>query len=62
MNAHEQRTPDPLFRFHWLDGAKQLGRGKDAADALNRMGYGQGAVAALDYWEQIPRDEEKNYV
>lgn len=41
------------FRFHWLDGKTDEGYGQDAADAFTRLGYGAGAVAALDYHEEI---------
>lgn len=48
MNA--QVPSDLMFTFHWLDGKVTRGRGRDAADAMNRLGYGNGAVRALDYW------------
>lgn len=41
------------FKFHWRDGKVSTGRGTDAADALTRLGYGGGAVAALDYHEEV---------
>lgn len=53
---------EAMMEFHWLDGKidRGLGRGdtreQRAADALDRMGYGGGALRALDYWKQI--DEE----
>lgn len=42
------------YRFHWRDGKQQDGEGRSPADALSRLGYGNGALAALDYWETIP--------
>lgn len=42
------------FRFHWRDGKTSDGDGKDVADAFTRLGYGAGAVAALDYHEELP--------
>ena len=42
------------FRFHWLGGDTTDGPGMNAADAMTRLGYGQGAMAALDYWETLP--------
>jgi hypothetical protein len=53
-----QRTPDELtYRFHWLDGKVQDGKGKSASDALTRLGYGNGALKALDYWESLDDEE-----
>lgn len=42
------------FVFHWLHGKAETLRGDDPADALNRAGYGPGALAALDYYETVP--------
>lgn len=39
------------YIFHWRDGKDETLTGETAADALNRAGYGRGAVAALDYYE-----------
>ena len=39
------------YVFHWRDGTNEVLAGDSAADALNRAGYGRGAVAALDYYE-----------
>jgi hypothetical protein len=41
------------FRFHWLDGKTSEGEGDTPADALRRLGYGGGAVRALDWWEEV---------
>lgn len=46
-------SSDSLFRFHWLDGKVEELRGHSASEALNRAGYGQGAIRALDYWERV---------
>ncbi len=43
-----------LYKFHWRSGGVSEGRGETPADAMNKLGYGQGAVAALDYWELVP--------
>ena len=37
------------FTFYWRDGVRQVFDGASAADALRRAGYGQGALAALDF-------------
>lgn len=49
----EKLTNDQLFRFHWLDGKVEELRGNSASDAMNRAGYGNGALGALDYWERV---------
>lgn len=42
--------------LHWRDGEEDEGMGWGttkqiaAANAMNNMGYGGGALAALDYW------------
>ena len=41
------------YRFHWLSGDPSEGCGKDAADALTHLGFGAGAIAALDYYETV---------
>ena len=41
------------YRFHWRDGSKNEGYGRSVADAFTRLGYGAGAVAALDFYEEI---------
>lgn len=42
-----------LYRFHWRAGPPNEGYGDTPEDAMNRLGYGQGAIAALDYWELV---------
>ena len=46
--------PVKRFRFHWRDGIAHVGSGTDPAAALTQLGFGQGALAALDYWEELP--------
>jgi hypothetical protein len=43
------------YVFHWRHGEPETLRGRSPADALNRAGYGRGAVAALDYYEEAAR-------
>jgi hypothetical protein len=38
-----------MFLFYWLDGKFDVLEGPSAADALNRAGYGVGALRALDF-------------
>jgi hypothetical protein len=44
------------FEFHWLGGNPkvEIGKGVDEADAFRRLGYGGGAVKALDYVRKLP--------
>ena len=54
---------DLLFRFHWLskkaDGTPHIneGYGRDVADAFSRLGFGGGAIRALDYYELVEATE-----
>ena len=41
------------FRFHWRDGKISEGAGYDVAHAFSRLGYGGGAIRALDYYETV---------
>lgn len=41
------------FKFYWRDGTSNKYLGRDVADAFTKAGYGAGALAALDYWEEI---------
>lgn len=38
------------FTLYWLDGKREVVYGRDCADAMNRAGYGYGALRALDVW------------
>ena len=38
------------YTLYWRDGKSESVRGRDIADAMNRAGYGGGAVAALDFF------------
>ena len=49
MKKRQQKT----YRFHWKDGSKNEGKGNNPADALNHLGFGRGALPALDYWEEV---------
>ena len=43
---HPRYPDDVLFRFHWRDGKKHEGYGRDVADAFTRLGFGGGAARA----------------
>ena len=45
-----------FFRFYWLDGKTEEAHGYDVADAFRRLGYGAGAVKALDYYKEIKEE------
>ena len=41
-----------MFTFYWLTGLRDVSCGVDAADALNKAGYGEGAIRALDFYAE----------
>lgn len=41
------------YRFYWRDGKVEEGEGTTVADAFTRLGYGAGALSALDYYETV---------
>ena len=43
----------PKYRFHWLDGSADEAEGYDVRDAFRHLGFGAGAIPALDYFEEI---------
>ncbi|QRY51769.1 hypothetical protein [Mycolicibacterium septicum] len=45
--------PNKTFRLHWLHGATMDTVGPGAVTAFNRAGVGRGALAALDYFEEV---------
>lgn len=57
MSDSQLPSDELTYRFHWLDGKVQDGKGKSPADALTRLGYGNGAIKALDYWESFDDEE-----
>lgn len=46
------------YRFHWKDGSISRGKGSTPEEILSKLGYGQGALGALDYWEKDLTDTE----
>lgn len=42
-----------IYKFHWRDGQISQGPGSDVADAFRKLGYGGGAIAALDRYEVV---------
>ena len=43
------------YILHWKTGELDRVSGKDIVDAMNHAGYGAGAVAALDYYEEVEK-------
>jgi len=41
------------FKFYWLDGKVEHGHGLNVTDAFSKLGYGAGAMNALDYYEEL---------
>ena len=46
------------FKFFWMGGKSIEGNGFSVSDAFSKLGYGAGAVAVLDYYEEIPAEDE----
>lgn len=40
------------FILHWGDGQDEKARGATISQAFTNMGYGAGALGALDYYEE----------
>jgi len=47
------------FTFYWRDGKRTMCVGNDPADALTKVGYGAGAIRALDFYAH---GDNKEYV
>lgn len=45
------------FTYYWLTGKREVLEGKDTADALNKAGYGGGALRALDFYQEGDVDD-----
>jgi len=41
------------YKLYWLDGKEEIVKGDTIAQAFTLAGYGQGALAALDYFERV---------
>lgn len=39
------------FVLYWLTGNAEIVQGSDIADAMNKAGYGNGALRALDFYD-----------
>lgn len=54
----DEEVKPNTWTFYWLDGKREVLAGETAADALNRAGYGRGAIAALDFYGRVGRDHD----
>lgn len=53
LTGHEVEEKERrYFKLHWIDGKIEDVEGKDIVDAISQAGYGNGAMAALDYWRE----------
>lgn len=43
---------EKVFKFHWLDGKTEIGKGSSVSIAFMSLGYSGGALRALDYYEE----------
>lgn len=46
------------YRVYWRDGKSEVLNGNSISDAFNRVGYGRGALGALDFYGE---GEEAHY-
>lgn len=53
FNQEEKEITEHLFKFHWEDGKIEESYGTSVSNAFNKLGYGAGALAVLDYYEEI---------
>jgi len=40
------------YKFHWLDGKETIGFGENVSNAFAKLGFGNGALRSLDYYER----------
>lgn len=50
---------EKTFKLHWRDGKTEIVKGSGITEAVSAMGYGAGAVAALDGYEEIKEDSDE---
>lgn len=56
----------PVFTIYWRDGKRQLITGRDIANAFTNAGYGNGALAVVDFYangddKEYTWDADKRY-
>lgn len=48
------------YVLHWLDGKREIVEGKNIAAAMGKAGICGGALAALDYYEEVKEKRKKH--
>lgn len=46
-----KQQAEKQYTLYWLDGKRQVVKGPTIAAAVTSAGYGQGAMAAMDFYE-----------
>ncbi len=46
-------TDQKQWRFHWLNGKVEVGIGDTVSEAFTQLGYGAGAMAAMDHYQEL---------
>ncbi len=59
LRAGLKRADTKKLTVYWLDGTREVLEGTSAGDALQRAGYGHGALPVLDF---IANGEDDRYV
>lgn len=49
---------EKTYTLFWLTGKTQIVKGYDSASAMNNAGIGQGALRALDFYDEGDRRKE----
>ncbi len=49
------------YVFYWKTGRREIFEGESPAGALNKAGYGGGAVSALDFYREDTGEEDPYY-
>lgn len=50
------------YTLFWLTGETQLVTGNSPAEAMNNAGIGNGALRALDFYEEGDKKEHYTYI
>jgi len=53
LNFNSEELLVRRYRIHWVGGTTTDISGVDRLDAFKQAGYGQGAVSAVDYLEDL---------
>lgn len=51
--CHPSECAGQSYRFYWLHGKVDQGYGRSVADAFSKLGFGGGAMRALDFYEEL---------